>query len=183
MRPCTHSPCCSSCGCSHDIVYRNGDLFSSASPALGHGVNTLGGMGAGIAVEFRRRWPTMYDAYAEACQWGCLRPGGIFVYQAPNRLIVNMATQQGVGRGSARLEWVREVARQVSQLGLETLALPRIAAGLGGLAWDDVAAVLEAELAAVPSVEVWALPARVDRRSQPRVWRRSSCPRGSTSRP
>jgi len=122
------------------------------------GVNTLGRMGAGIAVEFRRRWPTMYDAYAEACQWGCLRPGGIFVYQAPNRLIVNMATQQGVGRGSARLEWVREAARQVSQLGLETLALPRIGAGLGGLRWADARAILYEELAALPFVELWSLP-------------------------
>ena len=40
---------------------------------------------------------------------------------------------------------------------LEGLALPRIAAGLGGLAWDDVAAVLKAELAPLPYVEVWSL--------------------------
>jgi len=140
------------------LVYRTGDLFSSTCPALGHGVNTLGRMGAGIAVEFRRRWPAMYDAYVEACRSGRLRPGGIFVYQAPDRLIVNMATQRGIGRGSARLEWVREAARLAGQLELESLALPRIAAGLGGLAWEDVADVLEAELALVPYVEVWALP-------------------------
>jgi hypothetical protein len=77
---------------------------SAEQRTLGHGVNTLGRMGAGIAVEFRRRWPTMYDAYVEECRSGRLRPGGIFVYQAPDRLIVNMATQRGVGRGSARLE-------------------------------------------------------------------------------
>jgi O-acetyl-ADP-ribose deacetylase (regulator of RNase III) len=140
------------------LVSRTGDLFSSTCPALAHGVNTLGRMGAGIAVEFRRRWPAMYDAYVAECRSGRLRPGGIFVYQAPDRLIVNMATQQRVGRGSARLEWVRSAARQVARLPLEGLALPRIGAGLGGLAWDDVAAVLEAELASLPYVEGWSLP-------------------------
>jgi O-acetyl-ADP-ribose deacetylase (regulator of RNase III) len=36
------------------IVERTGDLLTSECPAVGHGVNTLGSMGAGIAVEFRR---------------------------------------------------------------------------------------------------------------------------------
>ena len=93
----------------------------------------------------------------EECRSGRLQPGGIFVYQAPDRLIVNMATQRNVGRGSARLEWVRACAREVAALPLQGLAL-RIAAGLGGLAWDDVAAVLEVELVPLPYVEVWSLP-------------------------
>ena len=38
------------------------------------------------------------------------------------------------------------------------LALPRIGAGLGGLRWADVRAVLEEELAPLPYVELWSLP-------------------------
>ena len=83
------------------IVERTGDLFTTECPALGHGVNTLGSMGAGIAVEVRRRWPAMYTAYREECQSARLQPGGIFVWQAPDRLIVNLATQRRVGRGAA----------------------------------------------------------------------------------
>jgi len=142
------------------LAYRTGDLFSSTCPTLGHDVNTLGRMGAGIAVEFRRRWPAMYEAYVEVCRSGRLRPGGIFVYQAADRLIVNMATQRAIGRGSARLEWVREAARNVAELNVDGLVLPRIAAGLGGLAWDEVAAILDAELRPLPYVEVWSLPTR-----------------------
>ena len=140
------------------IVERTGDLFSTECPALGHGVNTLGSMGAGIAVEFRRRWPAMYDAYREECRSGRLQPGGIFVYQAPDRLIVNLATQRRVGRGAARLEWVRQAAHATAQLSVAGLALPRIGAGLGGLRWADVRAVLEEELAPLPYVELWSLP-------------------------
>ena len=140
------------------IVERTGDLFSTECPALGHGVNTLGSMGAGIAVEFRRRWPAMYHAYRAECRSGRLQPGGIFVWQADDRLIVNLATQHGVGRGAARLEWVRQAVRASAQLSVAGLALPRIGAGLGGLRWADVRAILDEELAPLPYVELWSLP-------------------------
>ena len=140
------------------IVERTGDLFSTECPALGHGVNTLGSMGAGIAVEFRRRWPAMYDAYRAECRSGRLQPGGIFVWQAADQLIVNLATQRGIGRGAARLEWVRQAARATAQLSVAGLALPRIGAGLGGLRWADVRAILDEELASLPYVELWSLP-------------------------
>ena len=58
----------------------------------------------------------MYDAYRQECRSGRLQPGGIFVWQAPDRLIVNLATQRGVGRGAARLAWVRQAARATAQL-------------------------------------------------------------------
>jgi len=54
--------------------------------------------------------------------------------------------------GGARLEFVdRALGRLASEwraLGFESLALPRIAAGLGGLPWDSVRDVLERHLAA-----------------------------------
>jgi len=37
------------------------------------------------------------------------------------------------------------------------LALPRIGAGLGGLRWAEVRAVLDEELAPLPYVELWSL--------------------------
>jgi len=73
-------------------------------------------MGAGIAVEFRRRWPNMYAEYRRLCRSGELQPGGIQVFQALDRIIVNLATQRGVYRGAPRLEWVRAAARAAAQL-------------------------------------------------------------------
>jgi len=140
------------------IVERTGDLLSSDCPGLGHSVNTLGSMGAGIAVEFRRRWPAMAEANRQDCRAGQLQPGGIFVNQAADRLLVNLATQRGVGRGAARLAWVRQAARATAQLPVAGLALPRIGAGLGGLRWADVRAVLDQELVPLPYVELWSLP-------------------------
>jgi len=46
-------------------------------------------------------------------------------------------------------------ARATAGLGVAGLALPRIGAGLGGLRWADVRAILDEELAALPYVELW----------------------------
>ncbi len=75
----------------------------------------------------------MFAAYRAACETGALQPGGLHVYQAPDRFILNLAMQRGIGRRSARLEWVRSAACQLTQLSLEGLTVPRIGAGLGGL--------------------------------------------------
>jgi len=138
-------------------VERVGDAFSSDCPALGHGVNTLGVMGAGIAVQFRQRWPAMYPAYRQACPSGQLQPGGLFVYYASDRLIANLATQRGVGRGAARIEWVRQAARAAARLLLEGLALAAYRRRLGGLGWRAVRAVLDEKPAPLPCVQLWSL--------------------------
>ena len=54
--------------------------------------------------------------------------------------------------------WVRQAARATAQLSVAGLALPRIGAGLGGLRWADVRAILDEELAALPYVELWSRP-------------------------
>lgn len=53
---------------SFEIV--QGDLFINDFnfDALAQGVNAQGLMGAGIAVEFRKRWPEMYADYQIRCQ-------------------------------------------------------------------------------------------------------------------
>lgn len=122
-----------------------GDLFQLGLPALGHGCNCTGAMGAGIAVEFRRRFPEMYEEYRELCQKGEFQLGDIFVWEAPGVVVYNLATQP-IPRPSATLEAIdtsiRAALADAAGRGLPRLGVPRIGAGLGGLKWADVAEVL-----------------------------------------
>jgi O-acetyl-ADP-ribose deacetylase (regulator of RNase III) len=124
-----------------------GDLFEFGLPAVGHGCNCVGAMGAGIAREFRRRFPQMYREYRRRCQTGEFQLGDVFVWQADDLLVYNLATQP-VPRPSATLDAinasVRAALADLEQRGVPRLGVPRIGAGLGGLAWPDVAAVLDA---------------------------------------
>lgn len=122
-----------------------GDLFDLGLPALGHGCNCVGAMGAGIAVEFKRRYPRMYLEYRRRCQHGRFQLGDIFVWEEPDLVIYNLATQP-VPRPSATLAAidtsVRAALADAQQRGLPRLGVPRIGAGLGGLDWNDVKDVL-----------------------------------------
>ena len=126
---------------------RIGDLFDDASlPALAHGCNCAGSMGRGIAVEFRRRWPAMYQAYRRECKEGRFRPGNVFVWEAPEKTIFNLGTQPDP-RASATLEYIeaalREAVRIAESKAIPVIGMPRIGAGYGGLQWTNVRTVLE----------------------------------------
>jgi O-acetyl-ADP-ribose deacetylase (regulator of RNase III) len=119
-----------------------GDLFAMEFPAIGHGCNCQGIMGAGIALEFRRRWPDMYAEYREFCQDGAAMPGDYYPYAASDgTLIYNLLTQPVPGP-TATLEHIAKAVTGAIEHAIgfevEKLALPRIGAGLGGLKWKEV---------------------------------------------
>jgi len=102
-------------------------------------------MGAGIAVEFRRRWPAMYEAYRLECREGRFKPGGVFMWDADGMTIFNLATQPYPGP-SAQLEYIRtaveEAVRVAQAKSIRAIGMPRIGAGLGGLEWEAVRGLL-----------------------------------------
>ncbi len=125
----------------------SGDLFADASlPALAHGVNCAGAMGKGIAVEFRARFPAMYRAYRARCAAGDFEPGDVFAWRDSGRMIFNLATQAS-WRTGATLEAVAASVRTMTELaaagGIARVGMPRIGAGLGGLPWVEVRALLD----------------------------------------
>jgi len=60
------------------IIYLSGDIFNSNAQTLGHGCNTKGKMGAGIAREFKRQYPYMFKEYKRRCYNEILEPGGYY---------------------------------------------------------------------------------------------------------
>lgn len=57
-----------------------GDIFQSRAVALVNPVNCVGIMGAGLALQFRRRFPAMHTDYVAKCRNNKLRPGQVSVY-------------------------------------------------------------------------------------------------------
>lgn len=92
-------------------------------------------MGAGIAVEFKRR------CLASPRE---LNPGNVFLWREPGQpAVFNLATQEFYGRkGRARLDWVEQsltgMRAAADEAGITSIAAPRLGAGLGGLPWDEV---------------------------------------------
>lgn len=122
-----------------------GDLLRQDADALVNTVNTVGVMGKGIALQFKRAWPQMFDDYEAACQRGELRLGLMHVWPTGSltspRFIVNFPTK-GHWRSRSKLQDIasglRDLVRVIDEHQITSLAIPPLGCGNGGLDWADV---------------------------------------------
>jgi O-acetyl-ADP-ribose deacetylase (regulator of RNase III) len=140
----------------------HGDLLAADADALVNTVNTVGVMGKGLALRFKRTFPDNYASYRTACQRGEVALGTVFVHHsttltATPRLIINFPTK-GHWRQPSRLADIR--AGLVSLLGVvarervRSIAVPPLGCGNGGLDWRQVRPLIVTALVAVPDLDV-----------------------------
>lgn len=131
------------------VEYRTGDLFLSDTDALAHGCNCQGVMGAGIAVQFRKRYPEMFKEYQNRCKSLQFYLHSVYAYEATDgRVIYNLGTQVYPGPCASLIairHCLDEMVCYPTRKGksVDSIALPRIGCGLGGLNWMDVKKVIE----------------------------------------
>ena len=141
------------------IVYRNGDIFSSRADAIINPVNCVGVMGAGLARQFKERFPENFSLYSTACSKGCVKVGAILVVKVPLsgccKYVINFPTKLD-WRNPSKLSWIVSGLRELRQILLseeqviKSVAIPRLGCGLGGLHWEDVRKEIENELKELP---------------------------------
>lgn len=135
-----------------------GDIFAlDGVNNFAHGCNCSGAMGKGIAIQFRERWPEMYQQYRLLCAKGQFRPGDVFPYAFSTGYVFNLATQAS-WRSRATLPAIAASVNSMLEFAtkheLSTIALPRIGAGLGGLVWEDVKVVIERSASVFPNSDL-----------------------------
>jgi O-acetyl-ADP-ribose deacetylase (regulator of RNase III) len=134
------------------IEFVTGDLFVNRvkAEALAHGCNCAGSMGAGIAVGFKERYPAMFEEYRRRCKANPpeFTLGGVFLWREEGKpAVFNLGTQPRPARGSTYpvVELALRALRSAADAaGIRSLAVPRIAAGYGGLSWTKVRSQIEA---------------------------------------
>jgi O-acetyl-ADP-ribose deacetylase (regulator of RNase III) len=129
----------------------NGNLFTSKADALINPVNCIGAMSAGLAKEFRDRYPECMSRYKEACAAKVLRPGILMLCKREERPSIIMFPTKDHWRGKAKLEWIDQglvyLKNHYREWRLRSVAMPQIGCGLGGLRWEDVSALVEKHFA------------------------------------
>src|ERR1700733_2228281 len=80
------------------ITFTQGNLLEADAQALVNTVNTVGVMGKGIALQFKKAFPAMFEAYAAVCKAKKLQPGQMHVYDRgpmlSPRYIINFPTKR-----------------------------------------------------------------------------------------
>ncbi|MEU7994031.1 macro domain-containing protein [Micromonospora sp. NPDC049060] len=143
------------------ISIRHGDLLDADVEALVNPVNTVGVMGKGLALAFKRAHPANFTAYRAACAAGTVRLGRMFVYDSGtpgrHRYVVNFPTK-GHWRSPSRLADIEsglpDLVRVLRDNRIGSVAVPALGCGNGGLDWADVRPLVETALAELPGVQV-----------------------------
>jgi O-acetyl-ADP-ribose deacetylase (regulator of RNase III) len=71
-----------------------GNLFTSKCKTVVNTINCVGVMGAGIALEFRLRYPEMYESYVEICKNKLIDIGKLWLYKYEQKWILNFPTKK-----------------------------------------------------------------------------------------
>jgi len=140
-----------------DFVVADGNLLEANVDALVNTVNTVGIMGKGIALQFKKAFPANFNTYEKACKSGDVVLGSMFVFDngqlvAP-RWIVNFPTK-GHWRSKSRMadieDGLEDLATVIANRGITSIALPPLGCGNGGLDWADVEPLIRRKLEGLP---------------------------------
>lgn len=148
------------------IIEAHGNLLDADVDALVNTVNTVGVMGKGIALQFRRAYPQMYAAYERAAKADEIKLGHMHVWPTEAltgpSYVINFPTK-GHWRARSRLSDIerglQDLVRVVRELRIRSLALPPLGCGNGGLDWRQVEPLIRATLESLdPEVQVVLYP-------------------------
>lgn len=122
------------------ITYVRTNIFESRADVLVNTVNTVGVMGKGLAKEFKRIYPDMFEVYQNFCEDGTLTVGKLQVYKTSNKWILNFPTKAN-WRSPSKLEYIEQglqkFVEHYARLGIKSIAFPMLGCGNGGLLWED----------------------------------------------
>ncbi len=127
-----------------------GDIMLTNAAAIAHGVAPGDHFDSGLALQLREAWPSLARDFRHYCHTTHAAPGDLWTWAAATGLrVFNLLTQEpppgdhGHSKpGRARLEYVNHALRALRKAldaePVTSLALPRLATGVGGLEWSEV---------------------------------------------
>lgn len=147
------------------ITSEEGNLLQADAEALVNTVNTVGVMGKGIALQFKKAYPAMFTDYVRACKNGEVQLGHMHVWETGAldgpRFVINFPTK-GHWRAPSRLADIvaglGDLVAVVRKYGISSIAIPPLGCGNGGLDWADVEPLIISAFADLPGVAVKIYP-------------------------
>lgn len=134
-----------------------GDIFNSSCQTLVNTVNCVGVMSKGIALEFRNKFPEMYETYVKVCKQKQLKPGLLHLWTKSQPWVINFPTKYH-WRFPSKMEYIeqglKKFAETYSKKGITSIAFPELGAGLGGLRWENVKNLMYRYLTPLPNIYV-----------------------------
>lgn len=133
-----------------------GDILLTEAKAIAHGIAPNDDFMQGLAKSFRENWPSLYKDFRHWCHNKHPKSGEVWTWMGANgRTIINLMTQEGAydhgaKPGPAHINYVNKSLKNLRTLvekeDLPSLAITKLATGVGGLDWNEVKPLIEKHL-------------------------------------
>lgn len=140
-----------------EIKYIKGNIFDSECQTLVNTVNCVGFMGKGIALEYKYRYPEMFESYKKICEKKLLKPGLLHLYDESQPWILNFPTKIHY-KDPSEIEYIelglKKFGLTYRQKGIKSIAFPHLGCSQGGLSFDTVKPIMERYLAPLDNIKI-----------------------------
>lgn len=121
------------------LIYTSSSIWDSPAQTIVNTVNTVGVMGKGIALEFKKKYPDMFKQYKNLCTKELFQTGKLWLYKSEDRYVLNFPTKKH-WRSPSKEEYITSgLAKFVAnyeRLGITSISFPQLGTGNGGLDWE-----------------------------------------------
>jgi len=131
-----------------------GSIFESGCEAIVIPVNCVATAGKGLALAMKRRCPPWFTDYKEQCAAGRVVVGHVRIAVRPIMPMVFNFPTKDHWRDPSEVAWIRDGLADLAlrlkpshrspESAIESIAIPALGCGEGGLSWDEVRPMIEA---------------------------------------
>lgn len=141
------------------ITYVEGNILESKVDALVNTVNTVGVMGKGLALQFKKEFPHNFKIYEQACKSKSFNIGDLIVTEEESLLygkktIIDLPTKTD-WRKPSEYSYIdtglKQLVSVIKEKQIKSIAIPSLGTGHGGLEWIKVKELIESNLKEVDS--------------------------------
>lgn len=142
--------------------YYDGSVFECAEikkvDMIVNTVNCKGFMGAGLALEFKLRYPDMFQNYQKKCADNRIKTGQLDLYTTDEIIILNFPTKDD-WKHPSKMIWIekglQQFIKQYPHYPIQSVAFPKLGTNNGGLAWDEVKKQMEKYFSNVQDLKIY----------------------------
>jgi len=147
------------------IEIKKGNIFTTKCHTIVNTVNCVGVMGAGIAYEFKLRFPEMFEKYKSYCDAGLIKIGNLWIYKLTKNdnemyeYILNFPTKTH-WKYQSKEEYLEKGLQKFvdtyKEKGILSIAFPLLGASKGGIDEEISIKIMKKYLEKVDiNVEIW----------------------------
>jgi len=141
------------------IIEKTGNIFTTKAQTIVNTVNCIGVMGAGIAYEFRLRYPDMYKKYQKYCYEKKIHVGTLWIYKSKDKNVLNFPTKHD-WKYPSKEDYLKlglqKFVDTYKQRGITSIAFPLLGADRGGIDKNRSLSIMKSYLNKCDvDVEIW----------------------------